>query len=367
LAIVLVLAVSSQSILLKTGVAKALSENASQTMLANLITKEFYEEDGSDLIEEYSAKTTIPLAQSKYLDESALVASNQGINVGVEDKNDLSGADENILVKPELATTQVSRKTRKTEVEYTVLPGDSASTIASDFDISVNTLLWENKLTAYSLIRPGDKLIILPDTGVNHKIVKGETLGALSNKYDIEAEEILRANNLADDAKLVIGQKLFIPGGRALSSPAPTKTSVAYNPLTIIKDLINPSAKNTPANKMFWPAQGRITQYFTWSHHGLDIANKQGTPIYAADAGVVEIAATGGWNSGYGNTILINHGGGKETRYGHFYKLLVKRGDKVERGQVIGLMGTTGKSTGSHLHFEVRINNKTYNPLDYIK
>jgi lysostaphin len=91
-----------------------------------------------------------------------------------------------------------------------------------------------------------------------------------------------------------------------------------------------------------------------------------GTPIYAADSGVVEISQ-GGYNGGYGNTIVINHGGGKKTRYGHASKLLVKKGEEVEKGQVIALMGSTGRSTGPHLHFEVIINGRRYNPLNYIK
>ena len=118
---------------------------------------------------------------------------------------------------------------------------------------------------------------------------------------------------------------------------------------------------------MTWPTVGhRITQYFSWRHNGVDIGNKVGTPIYAADAGVVEIS-TGGWNGGYGNTILINHGGGKKTRYGHLSKLFVKAGDAVEKGENIGAMGSTGRSTGPHLHFEILINGGRYNPLNYIK
>ena len=116
---------------------------------------------------------------------------------------------------------------------------------------------------------------------------------------------------------------------------------------------------------MAWPTVGaRITQYFSWRHVGVDIANKTGTPLYAADAGVVEFA---GWATGYGNSIVINHGGGKKTRYGHASKLFVKVGDEVEKGENIAAMGSTGWSTGPHLHFEVMINGAKYNPLNYIR
>ena len=126
-----------------------------------------------------------------------------------------------------------------------------------------------------------------------------------------------------------------------------------------------PNAAPTAGNKMNWPTVGhRITQYYTWKHYAVDIANKTGTPIYAADSGEIEVA---GWGTGYGNQILIDHGGGKKTRYGHMSKFYVKKGDKVTKGQAIGEMGSTGWSTGPHLHFEVIINGVKQNPLNYIK
>lgn len=375
LVIVLAVTVSFFGLLSKYSQAKTLSDRASKTLLSEMVSGEFVDISAEDdyLIEEVvddgSASTH---NQFRYDNTAPSVAGHMGISTSTDDlyANDLDSnlalRGDDILVKPELATTKISKKTRKEAIEYVVKPGDSVSTIASDFDISVNTILWENGLTAYSLIRPGDKLTILPDTGVNHKVAKGETLGAISSKYDIDADAILLANNMSDDAPLTIGQKLFIPGGRKYQAPVASKPAApAYNPIAVIKDLINPDADNTPANKMFWPTKGVITQYYTWKHHGLDIANKQGTPIYACDAGTVVYS---GWSTaGYGNMIEIDHGGGKHTRYGHFYQLSVKVGDKVQRGQLIGLMGTTGHSTGPHLHLEVRINNVTYNPLSYIK
>jgi len=116
---------------------------------------------------------------------------------------------------------------------------------------------------------------------------------------------------------------------------------------------------------MNWPTVGHyITQYYSWRHQGLDIANKIGTPLYAADAGVIE---TAGWGRGYGNQIVINHGGGKKTRYAHLSKFYTKKGQKVDKGEAIGTMGSTGRSTGPHLHFEIIINNIKYNPLNYIR
>ena len=373
LVIILSLSITSSGLWSRYGQAKTLSEKAGQTPISKLISGEF--SDMATAEEELVVENMVAINNSshlKYQDGQEAISGGLGLatSTDIYDDNDsdLVLNQEDSLVKPELATTKRSKKTRKSTIEYTVLPGDSISTIAADFDISVNTILWENSLTAYSLIRPGDKLSILPSTGVTHKIAKGETLGAISSKYDVEADDILKANGLLANAQISSGQELFIPGGKKyyVAPPASVKpATIAYNPIAVIKDLISPDEKTAPTNKMFWPAKGIITQYFTWKHHGLDIANKQGTPIYAADAGTVIYSA---WSTaGYGNMIEIDHGGGKHTRYGHFYQLFVKKGDVVKRGQIIGAMGTTGRSTGPHLHLEVRIDNKTHNPLGYIK
>lgn len=374
LVVVLVLLTSFSGIMSRLGQAKSLSEDAGKTLISKMVAREFYDNGDYDegLIEEEMTNFSIDgTAQFKYGNSYDELSGQLGLATTSEDGEDevvsLSYLGDDVLVKPESVTTKVSKKTRKEVVEYTVKSGDSISTIASDFDISVNTILWENGLTAYSLIRPGDKLVILPSTGINHKVVKGDNLNSVATSYGVEPETIVIANKLSDDQKLVVGQKIFIPGGRkkyvAPATPKPATSS--YNPIAVIKDLINPDAGSTPANKMFWPAKGVITQYYTWRHHGLDIANKQGTPIYSCESGTIVYAS---WSkAGYGNMVEVDHGNGKHTRYGHFYQISVKVGDKVERGQVLGLMGTTGKSTGPHLHLEVRINNVTYNPLSYIK
>jgi len=116
---------------------------------------------------------------------------------------------------------------------------------------------------------------------------------------------------------------------------------------------------------MIWPTQGyRITQYYSWRHFAVDIANKRGTPIYATDTGVIQYV---GWSIGYGYNIIIDHGGSKKTRYAHLSKFYVKTGQKVGKGESIGAMGSTGWSTGPHLHFEVIINGRKHNPLNYIR
>jgi len=280
---------------------------------------------------------------------------------------DLGSQNDSMLVKPEVAMTAKGKQTRKAAINYTVQSGDTISSIAANFDISINTVLWENNLTAYSLIRPGDTLVILPATGITYKVAKGETLGAIANKFGVDANDILTANNLPEDATISLGQNLFVPGGAKIYyAPAPTKVAASYNPISVIKSILSPSNAIAAAGKLLWPTvTHNITQYFSWAHKGLDIANPLGSPVYAAEGGTVIDA---GWStSGYGNKIDIDNGGGMFTRYGHASKLLVKKGDVVKRGDVIMLIGSTGHSTGPHLHFEVHINGKTYNPLTYLR
>lgn len=260
--------------------------------------------------------------------------------------------------------------TDRTEpIKYSVQSGDTISVIAQRFGISVATILWENNLTATSIIRPGTELTILPITGISHEVARGQTLGQIAQLYSVSESDIIEGNSLADANQLRIGAKLMIPGGsKRVETPV---RSVAARPATgaaaTIRSLVNAPAPVVPAgDKMVWPTVGaRITQYYSWAHGGIDIANRTGTPIYAAEAGTVE---TIGYNrGGYGNQILLNHGGGTKTRYAHLSTFGVSTGERVAKGQYIGAMGSTGRSTGPHLHFEVIINGQRYNPLNYIR
>ncbi len=256
-------------------------------------------------------------------------------------------------------------KKRDKIVKYTVGGGDTISSIAANFGISVNTILWENNLSIYSLIRPGDELTILPMTGVMHSVKSGESLRYIANKYNVDEKDIITANNITNPNNLKINQKLIIPNGSKIKTYV-KNTKVYSSAITaVVKNIVNKSNIQSTGNKMHWPTTGhRITQYYHLGHTGLDIADPVGTPLFAADAGVVEKA---GWSRGYGNNIVINHGGGKKTRYAHMHKFYVSRGQSVSRGQTIGEMGSTGWSTGPHVHFEVIINGIRYNPLNYIK
>jgi len=253
-------------------------------------------------------------------------------------------------------------------IEYLVEDGDSLGRIAAKFQISIATILWENNLGINSYLHPGDKLVILPVSGLTHTIKRGDTLKKIAALYSANIDEIVKFNKLKPDGTdLVAGEKIMIPNG--LRSAPQTVTAIARPTTQTIKP---PSSRQIPTVSGYvWPTAVRlVTQYFTWQHHGLDIAGGSlSTPNYAAKAGVVEKSQCG-WNSGYGCVIIIDHGGGIKTLYGHNSRLLVSVGDRVEAGQTIGLMGNTGNvrgRTGIHLHFEVWVNGVRTNPFKFVK
>lgn len=266
---------------------------------------------------------------------------------------------DNAIIKPHLVTTQPSLAGRDRIEYYQVQSGDTILGIAQKFNLSTTTILWENNLTARSLIRIGEKLAILPIDGVSYKIKRGDTIAKIAQRYRAEADRIADFNQTTS---LIPGQTIIIPGGRPPAAPTPAPTPPAQ--------VATPSKPTTTAvrsnSKFQWPTvHRRLTQYYTWRHTGVDIADAIGTPIYAAEDGVVE---TAGWNKGgYGYYIIIDHGNGLKTLYGHNSKLLVSAGERVTRGQQISNMGSTGRSTGPHLHFEVRLNGRRVNPLNYTR
>jgi len=265
------------------------------------------------------------------------------------------------LIKPELTATDITPQPRDGIITYVVQDGDTISEIAETFQISTNTLLWENEIGPRDFIKPGQELVILPVSGVTHTIKRGETLNAIAARYKAKAEDILEVNRLADASEIQIGQKLVVPDG--IPPPPPRPVSAPSSGLANIRDIFKPAQ---PVSGSFnWPTSGkRITQYFRgWRHTGIDIGVALRSPVYAADDGVV---ITSGWNTGgYGYYVIIDHGNGIHTLYAHNTKNTVSKGDRVHKGDVIASSGSTGRSTGPHVHFEVRVNGNKVNPLDY--
>jgi len=370
--ILLIAAVLSFSSIKYETNAQSLQDNARKTVLSSLIKSEFESMDSvadRELIQETAEGDAFsPGVSNQPENDAALKYVSPSDETEEEEISLFSSEDASLSAKGIALVSQeetVVMGARDQIIYYTVETGDSISTIAKKFGISVNTILWENKLSIYSLIRPGDRLAILPVSGVTYQVKSGETLSLIARRYGVEEEKILAANNLSSSSILKIGQKLIIPGGT--SSSYASGQSTARSGIDVISDLVKSSSATPVAgNKMNWPTTStRITQYFSWRHYGLDIGNKTGEPIYAADAGIV-IAV--GWNAGgYGNYVMIDHGGGKITVYGHASKLYVKKGQQVDKGETIAAIGSTGRSTGPHLHFEVRINGVKYNPFNYLR
>ncbi len=226
---------------------------------------------------------------------------------------------------------------------YVVREGDSLSEIAAMFGVSQNTILWANDLTRTSIIKPGQQLIILPVTGVRHMVAKGDTLQSIALKYKGDVDEIKTFNAITSDTLLSIGEILIIPEGEVASPVYPRAVA---------------TAKGTSAPEYVGyfthPAPGAIKTQGLHGYNAIDFGAPYGTPIYASASGEVIVARAGGWNGGFGSYVVIKHPNGSQTLYAHQQTVSVAVGDWVAKGDHIGTVGSTGRSTGPHLHFEVR-------------
>lgn len=260
-------------------------------------------------------------------------------------------------------STVVSDKLRDKVIEYTVTEGDTIGTIAEKFGVSTDTLRWQNDLKTKDSIKVGQTLQVLPVTGVAHRVKKGDTVYSISKYYDTSAQAIVDFpyNSFANDEtfELAIGQIIVVPDGIKPSD-------VLWQPTARVRQ-ITPDAGTVVASGTFvWPTSGTISQNFVWYHKGVDIANRAAPAVLAADAGKVVVA---GWPDGfgYGNRVMIDHGNGTKTLYAHLQKIYVVVGQSVNRGDTIGQMGSTGRSTGTHLHFEVITGGSQINPLSVLR
>lgn len=343
--------------------------------------------------------------------------------------NNLAGSDlkTQLQVGQEVIVPNGTMPLRDKLYIYTSKSGDTVKSVSEKFGLSTYTLKVANDLDDGS-ITPGAELDILPISGIQYTIRSGDTLQGIATRYSVPVESILNyaPNNVARNVKLEVNRSIIIPNGILPAPPPPTPTprpqvaapannsnaAPAANTNKPAAPAVNnsnsnnkpaaaaPAANNRPASKpasnaqpgklassggntntntakvagptgsMMWPMRGLITTYFgqrIWYgiHMGLDIATGCGTPIVAADGGTVIEA---GWSPyGYGINAQIDHGGGIVTRYGHFSQVLVSNGQRVAKGQVVGLEGTTGNSTGCHLHFEVKVGGSYTDPLRWIR
>jgi murein DD-endopeptidase MepM/ murein hydrolase activator NlpD len=288
---------------------------------------------------------------------ASVTQSDNNSIVGTADTNDTVDASGDCLVPQ---TSHISDgvdedySSDQTSV-YVVRDGDSISDIAKMYDVSVDTIRWANDLKKGDKLKAGELLVILPVSGIQHTIEKGDTIKSLAKLYKADADDIAQYNGVAEDSILAIGNTIIIPDAEMSDeggdTPAP---DIAAN----VARGQNYYASSTLANDSgyFSPPIsrliGRLTQGLH-SHNAVDIGAPKGTPIYAAAAGTV-LFAKYGWNGGYGNLVIIDHTNGTQTYYAHQSKLVAYAGEGVDQGEVIGYVGSTGHSTGPHLHFEVR-------------
>ena len=355
--------------------------------------------------------------------------------------------EEGFLVKNVPATTEESLVAEFKE--HTVLEGEDLVAIANFYGLDVNTIILENKIVNIADVSVGDILKVPPTDGVSHVVASGENLSYIASLYSVDYKQI-EAFNILDVYNLSIGEKIFVPGGKRVTTSlvadtatklTPESTKVANleteldasilpeypEPAEITlnteapKQALEPQSPNTPAIPQFnlegstgfttgpeaqindtkivtvekevvvevpkavsqpvaapanvakapvsesqWgkPTSGNVTQGYRKGHYALDIAERGRPPIWAAADGVVETAAYG-WNSGFGNYVIIDHKNGYKTLYAHNTELYVKPGDTVKKGQAIAKMGNTGRvygATGIHLHYECHLEGIRINP-----
>lgn len=241
-----------------------------------------------------------------------------------------------------LADIEVARPGADQISTYVVREGDTLSQIADLFNVTTNTIIWANDLRRGSLITPGQTLAILPVSGVTHTVEKGDTLASIVETYEGEMREVLDFNGLEEGASLSIGETVVVPYGKTPQSSIST-SAVA-------------SGGGGPVLEGYFlrPIVGGRKSQHIHGYNGVDLAAPTGTNVLASASGEVIISRGYGYNGGYGQYIVIKHSNGTQTLYAHLSANYVFSGQRVVQGQVIGEVGNTGRSTGPHLHFEVR-------------
>jgi len=226
---------------------------------------------------------------------------------------------------------------------YVVRSGDSLSQIAKMFGVTTNTIIWANDIKRGSLIREGQQLVILPITGIQYTMKKGDTLKSITKKYKGDLEEVLKFNGISANSSISIGDIIVIPDGEITAPKYTRSRSIARG------------TTNIPSYNGYYmrPVNG-IKSQGIHGYNAVDIAAPYGTPIVASAGGKVIISKRSGWNGGYGIYIAIKHANGTQTLYSHNSRNIVSSGQNVVKGQVIGYVGSTGRSTGNHVHFEIR-------------
>jgi murein DD-endopeptidase MepM/ murein hydrolase activator NlpD len=249
-----------------------------------------------------------------------------------------------------VSTENIDFPTTDTISVYEVKKGDTLASVAKIFGVSKNTITWANDLKS-EFISPGDTLVILPMTGIKHTVKNGDTVASIAKKYKADADDIAKFNGISKDADLEAGDTVLVPEGEL----AVTTTTKTKKGTIIVKEkLLDTYTYQAPDGFLIRPIVGGRKTQGLHGHNGIDFGAAPGTSVLASGSGRVILAKMGGYNGGYGNMIIISHDGGIQTVYAHLKQINVLSGQAVSQGQIIGQVGNTGRSTGPHLHFEVR-------------
>ncbi len=296
-----------------------------------------------------SAAISMPLMGSQA--SSAGLGGNAGKEVA--DPSSLSVTQDSALVGTRNPSGTLPTTSNGQIFIYTVVSGDTPGAIAEKFGISLNTLLWANDLRDSRSIKEGDTLIILPVSGVKYEVKKGDTLTSVAKRFRPKDEkdfdgfvnDILSYNGLSIDEKLEPGSEVIIPDGEVNISPTPSFPGRPSLRFANLPDFIGYYLRPIIG--------GRKTQGIH-GFNGIDLANSCGHPVLATAGGRVLVAKYMGWNTGYAEYVVISHPNNTQSLYAHLGGVFVQSGESVSQGQTIGLIGSTGRSTGCHLHFEIR-------------
>lgn len=298
----------------------------------------------------------------------ATVSSDTGDTIVLDGTGPVPVLSDNTISPAPVPQTYKGQQPNHQFQTYLVERGDTPSGIAESFGIQTETLLGGNPQLSQesSLLQAGVELIILPIDGVLHDVQPGDTLESISAQYGVPVEEIIayEPNNLEFPYRLYPDTQILVPGAvREVFVWTPPDLSSVIGRSSREGSGVTPVVVGT--GTFIYPVSSRnFTQYYWYGHPGIDIALSEGSAVFSADTGTVTYA---GWNIyGYGNLIVVNHGNGFETFYGHLSGINVVPGQIVYQGNVIGATGNTGNSSGPHIHFEIRYNGVQDNPCSYI-